>query len=160
MGHLAGEALPHPNHLAGKALPHPNHLAGEALPHPNHLAGEALPHPNHLAGKALPHPAVSLPVETTSKQRLDIPMPTFRPFLPDNQAFLPMFSPDFHAADEFAPLRCASASPLPPTRGKRNAPAGRWRTRIILTILAVLLLLAGSGGYIAFSKYWSGLNRV
>jgi hypothetical protein len=113
---------------------------------------------DHLAGEALPYRPASLPVETTSKRHLDIPMPTFRPLLPDNQAFLPMFSPDFHVADEFAPLRFSSASPLPPTRGKRNAPAGRWRARTILIILAVLLLLAGSGGYIAFSKYWSGLN--
>lgn len=130
----------------------------ELCPDPEPDLASAADDMDHLAGIALPHLAASLPAETSSEQHPDAPTPTPRRFLHDNQAFLPMFSPGAHVSDEFARLRFSCASPLPPTQSKRNAPAGRWRARNIFIILAVLLLLAGSGGYIAFSKYWSGLN--
>ena len=50
------------------------------------------------------------------------------------------------------------APPLPPEPGKWNGTRGRWTTRIAFIILAVLLIFAGLGGYIAFSGHLSSWN--
>jgi hypothetical protein len=50
------------------------------------------------------------------------------------------------------------ASPLAPEPGEWNAPRGRRRAGIVFIALAVLLILAGGGGYIVFSDHLSDLN--
>jgi hypothetical protein len=118
--------------------------------------------PANLTIEASPPAADLLPAETTDERSAALPcVQEPRPLQRENQAFLPDFQINTHGSDEFAPpSRFSSSSPLPSARGRRKAPGGRWRTRIVFIILAVILLLAGSGGYIAFSKHLSDLNSL
>src|SRR5258708_6328079 len=58
------------------------------------------------------------------------------------------------------PPRFPPTSPVPPEPGEWNAPRGRRRPDIVFIVLAVLWILAGSGGYIVFSNHLSGTTSI